>query len=322
MQHFLLSRQARSLSIAQISRMSARKAHDAFRMIRWAETNGEAVCPRCGCGSTYKITTRNTWKCQSCAHQFSVTSGTIFASRKLPIATYLLAIAMFVDGVKGHAALHLSRDLNVQYKTAFVLAHKLREAMARETAEATLSGTVEVDGAYFGGHKKPTNWKKNRIDRRLTENQTGKRRVVVVLRERGGRTLPFVYKSEAQGIQAVAARVKPGTVVHADEARCWNVLHDRFLTKRINHEECFSDGEACTNQAESFFSRLRRSEIGIHHRIAGRYLSAYASEMAWREDNRRVSNGVQYLAVAAAALNAPVSTVWCGYWQRSFGTKV
>ena len=117
-------------------------------------------------------------------------------------------------------------------------------------------------------------------------------------------------------MQAIAARVSPDAVIHADEARGWDVLHDRFLTKRINHEECYSDGNACTNQAESFFSRLRRAEIGTHHHISGRYLHCYAGEMAWRENNRRVSNGAQYLGVTAAALNAPVSRAWKGYWQR------
>jgi hypothetical protein len=85
---------------------------------------------------------------------------------------------------------------------------------------------------------------------------------------------------------------------------------------RINYPEAYSDGEACTNQAESFFSRLRRAEIGTHHRIAGPYLSAYASEMACRENYRRVRNGEQYL-MAANALRSPVSIQWKGYWQRS-----
>ena len=96
----------------------------------------------------------------------------------------------------------------------------------------------------------------------------------------------------------------------------------RFLTKRINDSEAYSDGEACTNQAESFFSRLRRAKIAIHHRIAGPYLNAYASEMAWREDHRRVSNGVQYLMAADAALKHPVSRQWKGYWQRCHGAAV
>lgn len=96
----------------------------------------------------------------------------------------------------------------------------------------------------------------------------------------------------------------------------WDKLHARFLTKRINHSESYSDGEACTNQAESYFARLRRAEMGIHHRISGQYLGAYAGEMAWREDHRRKSNGVQYLMMASAALAHPVSRQWKGYWQR------
>src|SRR6202030_1640439 len=95
--------------------------------------------------------------------------------------------------------------------------------------------------------------------------------------------------------ETIGSLIKPGSSVHADEAVHWDALHARYLTRRINHQESYSDGEACTNQAESFFSRLRRAEIGTHHHISGRYLHAYASEMAWREDSRRVSNGEQYL---------------------------
>jgi transposase-like protein len=316
MQHFLLSKAARSLSLARVARLSDEEAFDTFRLIRWSATKGEPVCPRCACGAVYAYRTRKLWKCKACAHQFSVTSGTIFASRKLPIRDYLLAIAIFVNGVKGHSALQLSRDLDVQYKTAFVMAHKIREAIAAEDAERTVSGEVEVDGAYFGGYVKPANWKENRVDRRLARHQTGKRKVVVIMRERGGSTLPFVFKSEAQAVETIGKRVAPESTIYADEAASWDVLHSRFLTKRINHQDSYSDGEACTNQAESFFSRIRRAEIGIHHHIAGPYLEAYSQEMAWREDNRRVSNGEQYLMATEAALRHPVSRVWKGYWQR------
>ncbi len=60
----------------------------------------------------------------------------------------------------------------------------------------------------------------------------------------------------------------------------------------------------------------RRVEIGVRRHIGGRYLAAYASEMAWREDHRRISNGEQYLMAAEAALRHPVSRQWKGYWQR------
>lgn len=320
-QHFLLTAAARSLSLASVARMSDEEAREAFKAIRWSDNKGQPYCARCGCASVYVYSNGLHWRCKSCRYRFSVTSGTIFASRKLPVRDYLLAIAIFVNGVKGHSALQLSRDLDCQYKTAFVLAHKLREALGAGMTGATVGGedrAVEIDGAYFGGYVKPANYKKDRIDRRLAANRTGKRRVVVIMRERYGRTLPFVFRSEDQAVPTIRERVALGSTVYADDASHWNTLHARYLTKQIDHSVCYSDGEACTNMAESFFSRLRRAEIGIHHHVAGPYLNAYANEMAWREDSRRISNGVQYLAVIDAASKHPVSKQWCGYWQRAW----
>jgi transposase-like protein len=315
-QHFLLSARARTLSLASVARMSDEEAHQRFVEIRWADNNGEPICPRCGGVTLYAYKARRIWKCKACTHQFSVTSGTIFASRKLPVRDYLLAIAIFVNGAKGISALQLGRDLDVQYRTAFVLAHKLREAMASEYAGMQLEGTVEVDGAYVGGHIRPANEKKNRVDRRLAENQTGKRRVVVIARERNGRTMTTVTKSEADGVAFVAKVVKPGSVVHADEATHWDVLHARFPTKRINHQVAYSLNGACTNQAESFLARLRKMIDGQHHHVSPQYLYQYANHAAWMEDHRRMDNGQLYNAAAKLALSSPVSRIWKGYWQR------
>jgi len=315
--HFLLSAAARTLSLARVMRMTDDQAFDAFRSIRWTETDGDAICPRCGCFECYTFKARRIFKCRGCGHQFSVTSGTIFASRKMPLRDILAAIAIFVNGAKGYAALQLSRDLDCQYKTAFVLAHKIREALAAEQAASEISGEVEIDGAYFGGYVKPANRREDRVDRRRKVHQTGKRQVVVVARERAGETLTHVAPTEAAGVPFVLATVKDGSTVHADEAAHWDDIERRFLTKRINHSVEYSTPECNTNQAESFFSRLRRAEIGIHHHIAGRYLSAYAMEMAWREDNRRISNGEQFLLATSSALAHPVSRQWKGYWQRT-----
>ena len=176
---------------------------------------------------------------------------------------------------------------------------------------------MEVDGAYFGGHVRQENRKADRRDRRLAENRSGKRKVVVVMRERGGRTLPFVVRSEDEAVATIAKRVAPGSTVHADEARHWDALHARFAAARINHTVAFSDDGACTNQAESYFARLRRAEIGQHHHIAGPYLRFYAGEMAWREDGRRWDNGALHELAGVAALGHPKSRNWCGYWQRA-----
>jgi len=206
-QHFLLSAKARTLSLKSVFRMGEDAAYQAFCEMRWPDTEGEAVCPRCGCVESYNIATRRKFKCVACLHQFSVTSGTIFASRKLSFTDLLAAIAIFVNGAKGISALQASRDLDVQYKTAFVLFHKLREAMAREVAGTTLNGIVEIDGGYFGGHVKPENRKEDRKDRRLKANTSGKRQCVVVMRERKGRSLAFVVRNEGDAVPLVRDHV-------------------------------------------------------------------------------------------------------------------
>lgn len=316
-QHFLLSKEARSLSIMKVAQLTDDEAYDHFQMIRWSETGGEPVCTHCGCQASYKHKARRIFTCQACGKQFSVTSKTIFASHKLPIRTYLVAIALYVNGAKGYSALQMSRDLDCQYKTAFVLCHKIREAVGRDARDREAAGVVEVDGAYFGGHVKPTNYVENRKDRRLAKNQNGKRRVVVVMRERNGRTLPFVVRRENEAVPVIERRVRLDSTLHADEALGWDPLHILFDIKRINHQEAYSHDGACTNQAESFFSRIRRAEIGQHHHIAGPYLDEYAKEMAWREDTRRLSNGEQFMLASYAALTSVSSENWQRYWQRS-----
>lgn len=316
-QHFLLSAAARTLSLKAVFRMGEDQAYDTFRKLRWPETDGDAVCPRCGCVETYDIPTRRKFKCVGCHHQFSVTSGTIFASRKLSFTDLLAAIVIFVNGAKGISALQVSRDLDVQYKTAFVLSHKLREAMAREQEGRMLDGVVEIDGAYFGGYVKPENHKDDRKDRRLLANRSGKRQCVVVMRERKGRSLPFIVANEGDAVPYVRDHVANLAILHADEGSGWDALHAGWMTERVNHSVQFFDKGACTNQAESYFSRLRRMEVGTHHHIAGPYLASYAREASWREDNRRVSNGDQAALVGGAAMASGVSRNWKGYWQRA-----
>lgn len=306
--------------------MSEEEAEDAFVAIRYAETDGEPFCHHCQCAVAYRITRtirnrktgaerkRRLFKCANCLKQFSATSGTIFASRKLDHRDILLAIALFTNGAKGKAALHLSRDLNVQYKTAFVLEQKLREALGVLQHAQRLVGKVEIDGAYYGGYVKPSTRKEHRRDRRRLANQSGKRKCVTVMRERNGKTRAFVC-SELEGARLLPSVVEPGSIIYADEAKAYDSLHALFDMKRIDHSKSYAEGEVSTNQAESFHSRMRRAERGVHHRIAG-YLGAYADEMTWREDNRRMSNGEQFLTIAAAGLHHPVSRMWKGYWQR------
>lgn len=323
-QHFLLSARARTLSLAQVMRLTDDEAEQAFMMVRWADSDGKPVCPHCQCAIVWNCRKPNgapRWRCKACRKSFSVTSGTLFASAKMPLRNYLAAIAIFVNEVKGKSALAMSRDLGVQYKTSFVLAHKIREAMASELKGMQIGGegkTVETDGGYFGGYIKPANHKENRRDRRLAKNQNGKRQVVVVVRERGGRTLPAVFKTEAAATAWIRSRVRKDSSLMADEAASWNDLHARYEVSRIDHGQLYSTGAGVyTNGAESFFSRMRRGEIGHHHHVAGQYLIRYAQESAWREDYRRLDNGRQVQQISGLAMACKPSVDFAGYWQRS-----
>ena len=328
-QHFLLSSRAKTLTLASVARMSDEEAEAIFRKIRWASNGGNPFCPKCGCTIVYDCRRANgtaRWRCKACRHSFSITSGTLFHSRKMPLRAYLLAIAIFCNEVKGKSMLALSRDLGTHYMTAFVMAHKLREAMATEVRTQPIGGEgkrAEIDGGYFGGYVKPANRRENRRDRRLRQHQSGKRKVVVVIRERDGRTLPGVFHSEVEALSFIRRQVPRGTELYADEAGAWNALHARYTLHRINHEEAYSLGgeyEINTNSAESFFSRMRRGEIGHHHHVAGPYLIRFARESAWREDHRKDPNGSQVDRVVALAMHSKPSVDFCGYWQRSWAT--
>jgi transposase-like protein len=120
---------ARTLSVAAVMQMNEDEAREAFARIRWHEQDGKPFCGRCGGVELYVCKAEHRWKCKRCGYRFSVTSDTIFASHKLPLRDLLTAIAIFVNAGKGYSALQFSRDLDVQYKTAFDLSHKIREAV-------------------------------------------------------------------------------------------------------------------------------------------------------------------------------------------------
>ena len=329
-QHFLLTAAARTLSVREVFELSDEEAFKLFRELRWGQGE-EVVCPECGVVECHwYLTSRRQWRCKACSHTFSVTSGTIFAHHKLPLRVYLGAVALFTNAVKGLSALQMCRDLGVQYKTAFVLMHKLRESLIEQREETSLSGEMEMDGAYVGGHVRPKNKKEDRVDRRLAENQSPDKRCIVVLREKhpqngdepgpvgACRTLSFVIGRENQAdVGALAARfVAPGTVICADESDAYDLLHAHFRVRRVNHQQEYrADDGTTSNQAESYFSRFRRMEIGQTHKFGLRYLANYANEAAYREDTRRQSNGEIFRDILIKCMVTRTHRDWCGYWQ-------
>ncbi len=327
-QHFLLSAQARTQSVLKVMQMNDTEAFTVFKELRWGA--GDAVsCPCCGViGKHAYRPDRKQWKCVDCGHTFSVTSGTIFANHKLPLRIYLAAIAIYTNAVKGISALQMSRDLDVQYKTSFVLAHKIRESLMEQRELEKLSGEVHMDGAYVNGYIRPKNKKEDRIDRRLAANQRPDKRCVFVMRQKATeadtdmvgavKTLTFVIKGENQAdVSKLATEyVEKGSTICADESNAYDVLHGKFDTRRVNHSVEYRAPDGTTNnQAESFFSRFRRMQYGQCHKLGNLYLANYANEAAYREDMRRTSNGVMFRDITKKCAHTKTSRNWCGYWQ-------
>lgn len=320
-QHFLLDPRCRRLTIADLGRMREATAYSWFRKARWPETDGKPVCPGCGNLRCYDLT-RSRFKCSAkeCRKVFTVTSGTAFASRKLPFRKMLMAIWFATNSVKGKAALQLSREIGVQFKTAWVLLMKLREVVAAGRERMHLDGEVEIDGKYVGGHVRKRNRAMDRVDRRLKANRSHDRLCVLAVRGRGhgGRTFTRVIRDEDRDAawEAVRDHVSRQATVYADEHASYDDLLGLNRTRRVNHSEAYAteDGDN-TNLVESFFSRVERSYVGTHHRFSVRYLDWYAADLAWKEDHRRDGNRWQVLDLLRQAMGAPISRHLCGYWQ-------
>ncbi len=330
-QHFLLSAKSRTISELEVARMSEDEARETFEKLRWSDTDGEPVCNNCGYTDSYVINTHTPsgkavrrYKCKACRKQYTVTSGTIFASHKLELRDYLLATIIFVNAVKGISALQMARALGCQYKSAFVLLHKLRASLMDNQMGKKLEGVVEMDGCYVG-KTRPANRKEDRLDLRLISNPN--KRCIIVARQRAKddtnfsgavATKTFITKGEyPNAIKKIAtANIVKNSTIHVDGAPAYDDLEAWFDMKVGDHSKAYvgEDGE-CSNQAESYFSRFRRLEYGQCHHISPLYLSNYANEISYREDNRRLSNRSLMIDVAEKCMNTPTHNEWTGYWQ-------
>lgn len=341
MQNFRLSSAANRLSKKEIYKMTDEQAHARLVQIRWSDTNGQPVCPHCNGEKVYAFANGRTWKCAACRKKFSVTSGTLFHGRKLDYQDYLAAIAHFVHGATGVSAINLRFEISVSYRTAFVLAHKLREAMGDLIhSQPNLSGEVEIDGAYVGGHSWPegggTNswsdveeeapWQIDQEDQIDAAGADGRRQnesklCVAVAREKAGRTLPFVLADEGDAVEIFRRRISRDSIIHADGARVWNRLEAHVPMMRCNHSrnEWVAENGANVNWCESYNSRLKRAQYGVYRSISGHYCQQYANEIAWREDHRHEHDELQWRSLIRTALRLRKSQIWCGYWQRGAG---
>ena len=323
MQRFLHSSKAVTISDDDVSEMSRDEVEQQIRLWRWPRTNGEPVCPECGCMKPYECRRKNghlRFRCRAeeCQIDFSLTSGSYLAHHKKPLATYLKTNLIFVNHVSGVAASYIKRARRLSYKAAFVFCHRIRRAMGSETRDMIIGGPgeiVEIDACYCGGYIKPANYRTQRKDLRFGFNKSHKRRCVVAARSRTGRTIVGVFKEEKDAIHFIFNRVKYKTTIYADTSTDWADLHRKFSVKRINHDKAFSHDGICTNWVEGYFSRLRVLER-VHRHIAGPYLQNYAEEAAWREDHRRKANGELFDRLGRLLLSHKPTRDFVRYWRN------
>lgn len=332
--HFLLSAQARDLSVIEVQSMRSNKVHELFVQARWG-TDGTQVCPTCGVqDSHYVVPRRRQWVCKHCRRMFSVTSETIFSDHKLPLKTLLVAMVLFVHSVKGLSAMQLQRNIKVSYTTARLLLMKLREALLVERDTSKMSGLVQIDGAHLSGRprkgrtKKVANAKGEQRDKiPPSSNPTDpNRRIVMVVRQidrRPGkgatRTIVEVVKAEERNVlQRLAHKyVEEGSTIWTDELGGFVEYSLSYDHRTVNHKKEFSTKEGVSNNhAESYHSRMRRMVIGQAHRVTPKFMLDYVNEVAWREDVRRLTCKQQVLNLLSKVVKAPISPWYAGYYQR------
>ncbi|PYT48177.1 MAG: IS1595 family transposase [Acidobacteria bacterium] len=252
------------------------KCRAYIEKLRWP--NG-IECPRCKSEKVYRIVKRDQLLCSSCEYQFSVTVDSIFHDTHLPLWKWFLATYLLTESRKGMSANQMKRMLNVSYKTAWYLCHRIRAAML-EVAPPKLGGTVEIDETYVAGKKR--RWRAK-----------GEVSVVIGIRQRNG-DLRLIRAKDAKSVtvrEIINANIGGEVeVIMTDESAIYPYALDKMqkgLHKTINHTREDAHGDVHTNTVESAFSLLKRGIVGTWHKVSAKHLPAYLDEMCFRFNNRK-----------------------------------
>jgi len=272
-------------------------AYEYLEELRWA---GRPYCPHCGsfaehyflkpANGTSRKTTRGSsserrvWKCRDCRKQFSVLTGTIFHGSKIPVRKWLLVIFDMASCKNGMSAREIERKYGLASKSAWFMAHRIREAMKREPIAGLLSGRVIADETFYGG--KP----KNRHGHDGSKNMMGKHDktpiVALVSRETGevrSRAVPNVKPGNLRAVLTEHVDAA-NTHLHTDGARNYRLIAGDFASHQaVNHDAHeYVRGDVTTNHAETYFSQLKRSLDGTHHHVSREHLDRYLAEFDFR----------------------------------------
>lgn len=319
----------KTFNIETISNLSHAKVFRIFKEARW--NDGKVYCIHCGSFNKRNVKNKNNevvgFRCKDCNKNYSPTSDTIFNNHKYPLKTYLLAIFLFSNSAKGISSLQLARDLDIGNKTAYVILQKIRYSLFQQYEDLVhnkLRGVIQVDGAYINHKPKHPNKREDRIDRRTIS--TLNQQCILVLREldsegRSKRSYAFITRSEnsVEVMDILNKYVEEDSCIITDEHVAYKpIKNSKFRYKSVNHSIEYQTKDGInTNQAESYFSRLRRMVIGQHHRLTKKYLDLYVNEITYRE-NRRFSDNI-YLVddLLRYALRCGNETIFNHYYQRN-----
>ncbi|HEY3431946.1 MAG TPA: IS1595 family transposase [Rhodocyclaceae bacterium] len=348
-QHIRKTARARDFTTWDVSEMSHEDVFWFLVESRWGSRT-EIACPSCGTiNKHYFRRTRHQWRCKDCYAYFSLTSGTPFQDRKLPLKKMLLGMVAFIHASNGMSHHELAFHMKVHVKTAQAFVGKLRESTFNDMPKVPLSGTVQIDGGYFGGRPRQGRLRRKKDRQAIAEeinNRQGKRkqrrprskidqanelrkkthrRTVMVLRElypepgmgaRRSIVAVCLSENEISAMELARCYVVTGTKIMTDENAAYNCLGSKYDHDTVQHQIEFStDTGINDNQAESYFSRLRRYVLGVSHRIESKYMMDIAIEMAWRDDVRKMTEGQKLANLAKAVFGSSLSRWWRGYWQ-------
>ncbi len=244
-------------------------------------------CPHCGGYRVYRLEKQKRFKCAACRKQFTVRTGSVLAESKVTLQQWLLATWLLTSHRKGFSSVQLAKTLGVTQKTAWFLAHRIREAF-KEHSGSLFDGTIEIDETFVGGKEKN---KHNDKKMKAGRGPVGKI-AVMGIKERGGRIKAKAVKDvSSKTLQGeIKKSIHKGAVIYTDDHRAYaGLLNYKHSVIRHSIGEYVKD-MISTNEIESFWALLKRGFYGIYHKMSPAHLDRYVNEFCFRQNTLDFTN--------------------------------